>query len=49
MVKILNSNTRNFDWELDKFLTNRKNQVKSNSVSVTRIINDVKKMEIKLY
>jgi len=43
MIKILNSNTRNFDWELDKFLTNRKNQVKSNSVSVTRIINDVKK------
>ena len=43
MVKTLNSNTRNFDWELDKFLTNRKSQVKSNSVSVTRIINDVKK------
>ena len=43
MVKILNSSTRNFDWELDKFLTNRKSQVKSNSVSVTRIINDVKK------
>ena len=43
MVKILNSNTRNFDWELDKFLTNRKSQIKSNSVSVTRIINDVKK------
>ena len=43
MIKILNSNTRNFDWELDKFLTNRKSQVKSNSVSVTRIINDVKK------
>ena len=43
MVKILNSNTRNFDLKLDKFLTNRKSQVKSNSVSVTRIINDVKK------
>ena len=43
MLKILNSNTRNFDWELDKFLTNRKSQIKSNSVSVIRIINDVKK------
>ncbi len=43
MVKILNGNTRNFDLELEKFLTNRKNQVKSNSVSVTRIINDIKK------
>ncbi len=43
MVKILNSNTRNFDWELDKFLTNRKSQIKSNSVSVIRIIKDVKK------
>ena len=43
MIKILNSNTRNFDWELDKVLIKRKSQVKSNSVSVTRIINDVKK------
>ena len=43
MVKILNSNTRNFDWELEKFLSNRKSQVKSNSVSVTKIIDDVKK------
>jgi len=43
MIKILNSNTRNFDWKLDKVLTKRKSQVKSNSVSVTRIINDVKK------
>ena len=43
MLKILNSNTRNFDWELDKFLTNRKSQIKSNSVSVIRIIKDVKK------
>ena len=43
MLKILNSNNRNFDRELERLLSNRKNKVKSSSVSVTRIIEDVKK------
>ena len=43
MLKILNSNNRNFDSELERLLSNRKNKVKSSSVSVTRIIEDVKK------
>ena len=42
MVKILNSNNRNFARELDKFLFYRKNKVKSSSVSVSNIIKDVK-------
>ena len=42
MLKILNSNNRNFDRELERLLSNRKNKVKSSSVSVTRIIEDVK-------
>ena len=43
MVKILNSNITNFDKELEILLSNRKNKVKSSSVSVIKIINDVKK------
>ena len=49
MVKILSSNNKNFVRELDKLLSRRKKKVQSSSVSVTNIINDVKKMEIKLY
>ena len=43
MVKILNSNNRGFDRELDKLLSARKNKVQSSSISVTNIIKDVKK------
>ena len=43
MFKILNSKNRNFTRELDRLLNNRKNKIQSNSVSVTNIINDVKK------
>ena len=43
MVKILNSNNRNFDRELDRLLSNRKSKIQSGSVSVTSIIKDVKK------
>ena len=43
MVKILNSNNKNFIGELDKILSIRKNKIQSNPVSVTNIIKDVKK------
>ena len=43
MVKILNSNNRNFARELDKFLFDRKSKVMHSSVSVINIIKDVKK------
>jgi len=42
-MKILNINSKNFDKNLDILLSNRKNKVKSNSVSVFKIIKDVKK------
>ena len=42
MMKILNIN-KNFDNILDKFLLKRKNSIRLNSVSVSNIINDVKK------
>ena len=42
-MKILNSNSKNFDKTLDSLLLQRKTKVQSNSVSVTSIINDVKK------
>ena len=42
-MKILNSNSKNFDKILDSLLSQRKRKVQSNSVSVTSIINDVKK------
>ena len=42
-MKILNSNSKNFDKNLDSLLLKRRNRVQSNSVSVLSIINDVKK------
>ena len=42
-MKILKSNSRNFDKTLDSLLLKRKKKVQSNSASVTSIINDVKK------
>ena len=42
-MKILNSNSKNFDKSLDNLLSERKKKLKANSVSVTKIINDVKK------
>ena len=42
-MKILNSNSKNFEKALDSLLLRRKNKVQSNSVSVTNIIKDVKK------
>ena len=43
MIKILNSNNKSFDYQLDKLLSNRKNKIQSSSISVTKIIKDVKK------
>ena len=42
-MKILNSNSKNFDKSLDDLLSKRKNKLKASSFSVTKIINDVKK------
>ena len=42
-MKILNSKKRNFNKELDNLLLRRKTKVHMNSVSVIKIINDVKK------
>ena len=41
-MKILNSNSKNFDKNLDSLLLQRKKKVQSNSVSVSSIIKDVK-------
>ena len=43
MIKILDSKIKNFDVALDKLLSKRKNKVQLNSVSVIKIIKDVKK------
>ena len=43
MIKILDSKIKNFDSTLDKLLSKRKNKVQLNSVSVTKIIKDIKK------
>ena len=48
-MKILNSNTKNFDKTLENILLIRKQKLQSNSVSVSKIINDVKKMATKLF
>ena len=42
-MKILNSNNKNFDKVLDNILIKRKYKIKSSLISVTGIINDVKK------
>ena len=43
MIKILDSKTKNFNTVLNKLLFKRKKKVHLNSVSVTKIIKDVKK------
>ena len=42
-MKVLNSISKNFDKNLDNLLSQRKKKIQSSSVSVTSIINDVKK------
>jgi len=42
-MKILNSNSKNFYKILEKLLLIRKNKIKSSSISITKIIKDVKK------
>ena len=43
MIKILDCKIKNFDVALNKLLSKRKDKVQLNSVSVTKIIKDVKK------
>ena len=43
MIKTLNGNSKIFDKNLDQLLLKRKNKIQLNSISVTNIINDVKK------
>ena len=43
MIKILNSNKRNFNSELNKILSKRKSKIIFGGVSVSSIIKDVKK------
>ena len=43
MIKILDSKTKNFDATLDKLLSKRKSKIQLSSVSVSRIIKEVKK------
>ena len=43
MIKILDSKIKNFDTTLDKLLSKRKAKVQLSSVSVTKIIKDVKR------
>ena len=43
MIKILDSKNKNFDKTLDALLSKRKNKVQLNSISVIKIIKDVKK------
>ena len=42
MIKILDSKIKNFDVALDKLLSKRKNKLQLNSVSVIKIIKDVR-------
>ena len=42
-MKILNSNNKSFDKVLENILIKRKYKIKSSLISVTSIINDVKK------
>ena len=43
MIKFLDIKKNNFDFMLKKFLLNRKNKIKSESLNITKIIKDVKK------
>ena len=43
MIKILDSKSKNFEVTLDKLLSERKNKIQLSSVSVAKIIKDVKK------
>jgi len=42
-MKILNSNIKNFDKNLDNLLSQRKKRIYSNSISVLKIIKDIRK------
>ena len=43
MIKILDNKINNFDTVLNNFLSKRKKKIQLNSISVSKIIKDVKK------
>ena len=43
MIKILDSKSKNFDKNLERLLSQRKQKIQFNSDSVIKIVNDVKK------
>ena len=45
MINILNSKNKRFNLILDKLLSKRKNKVQIGSVSVLKILKDIKKNE----
>ena len=47
MIKILNTNNRNYLLNINKFLNNRRLKARSNNSVVKKILNDVKKNKIK--
>ena len=47
MIKILNTNNRNYLLNINKFLNNRRLKARSNKSVVKKILNDVKKNKIK--
>ena len=49
MIKILDSKSKNFDTSLERLLSQRKKKIQFNPASVIKIVNDVKKMVIKLF
>ena len=48
-MKILSTKKKEFDKYLNNLLDKRKKKIQLNPVSVIKIINDLKKMVIKLY
>ena len=42
-MKVLDSNKKNFDKTIDSLLSKRKKKIQSSSVSVKKIVEDVKK------
>ena len=48
-MRIIDFKIKKFDQNLDRLLLQRRKKINSSSVSVTKIIKDVKKMETKLY
>ena len=48
-MRVISTNNKNFNNKLENLLDKRKKKLKSNLSSVSKIIQDVKKMVIKRY